>query len=286
MNFQQNKKLNEILVNAGDFGFRRRVVEVINGLGIESRDKVLDCGCGDGFYVMAIRNLYPRVKVVGVDHDEKMLVIAKKWQPEDEFATFIKADICDLHFDNNFFNKVILSEVLEHLEDDFSGLEEVFRILVPKGVLAITVPNHNYPFFWDSANWIRERLGLGHFDKDKELLAGIWSMHLRLYYPNEIINLVKKAGFKILKTKTLTHYCFPFSQILLHLGKRFYTKLYCPNSIVNTMEKFNWKKAENNRKFNFIRSLQHILQRIDQLNNKREISLPESSQSILIICQK
>ena len=39
-----------------------------------------------------------------------------------------------------------MSEVAEHLSSDIKGLKEVYRVLKPGGIIALTVPNKNYPF--------------------------------------------------------------------------------------------------------------------------------------------
>ena len=239
------KKLDKMLVNVGDLGFRRRVVEIIRGLEVEEGEVILDCGCGEGFYVMVISQLFPKVKIVGFDHDKSLLEKAKKWVGNNKNVTWVLGDIYEIPYPNSYFDKVILSEVLEHIPNDKRALKEVKRVLKPNGKIAITVPNHNYPFFWDPLNWIREHLGLGHFSSKSGFLGGIWAMHLRLYYPWEIEKLIKEVGFKIEEIKGLTHYCFPFNHNILYLGKKFYTHLPVPKSVYNSMEKFEWKKAKN-----------------------------------------
>lgn len=278
--------LKRILVNVGDLGFKRRVLEIVKNLDLKENDKVLDCGCGEGFYLMVLNSLFPKLKITGYDNDAKMLSKAGKWLKGKKNIQIINGDICKIPFKNKTFDKIILSEVLEHLNDDYSALLEVKRILKPGGKVVITVPNHNYPFFWDPLNWTRERLGLGHFNKDIELLAGLWSMHLRLYYPKELESLAKKAGFKIEKIKILTHYCLPFTQVILHLGKNFYTKLPVPKSVVNTMEKFNWKKASTKKSLNILRVGLKIFEKVDLFNEKNNFGLDKSSLGILLVLQK
>lgn len=286
MNKQQKNKLEKILVNVGDLGFRRRVVEIISGLEIKEGERILDCGCGEGFYVMVIDSLFPKVKIVGFDYDRSILKKAKKWLQKRRNITWILGDIYQIPFKDNYFDKIILSEVLEHLPDDLEALKEVKRVLKPGGTLAITVPNHNYPFFWDPLNWIGEHLGLGHFSPQSGLLGGIWAMHLRLYYPQEIKQLAERASLKIKKIKALTHYCFPFNHNILYAGKQFYTRLPVPKSVTETMEKFNWQKTGSEKtKLNPIRTVFKIFEAIDGLN-ERVLKLSESSMGIFLLCEK
>ncbi len=111
-------------------------------------------------------------------------------------------------------------------------------------------------------------------------------MHLRLYYPNEIKQLVRKAGLKIKKMKVLTRYCFPFNHNILYFGKQFYTKLSVPKSVVKTMEKFDWQKmVKEKAKFNPIRTAFRVFEMIDKLDN-HQIKLSESSMGVFLLCEK
>ena len=287
MDKRREKKLKEMLVNVGDLGFRRRVLEIVRGLEIKDGELVLDCGCGEGFYVMVISQLFPNVKIVGFDHDKSLLEKAKKWVGNNKNVTWVLGDIYKIPYPDNYFDKIILSEVLEHIPDDKRALKEVKRVLKPRGKIAITVPNHNYPLFWDPLNWVREHLGLGHFSCKSGFLGGIWAMHLRLYYPWEIENLVKEVGLKIEEIRGLTHYCFPFNHNILYLGKQFYTHFPVSKSVYNSMEKFAWKESTNSLGFfaSIIKKVFEIFKLIDKLN-ERKISVSKSSMCILIFGKK
>lgn len=58
--------------------------------------------------------------------------------PSNESA--IKVDIQKMPFDNNEFDLVIANHVLEHIESDVRGLEEVFRVLCPGGHAILQTP--------------------------------------------------------------------------------------------------------------------------------------------------
>jgi len=232
--------LEKILSKVGDLSFRRRILTLLDYLEVKPTDKVLDAGCGEGFYVMLLDELYG-CQVVGLDNDHRILERAKKWVREKPNIKFLIGDVTKLPFENEIFDKIILSEVLEHVPDDRKALAEMYRVLKPEGILGITVPNHDYPLLWDPLNWMREHLGLGHFSPDSGFFGGIWAMHLRLYYPNEIKKLVETAGFRIEKIEGLTHYCLPFNHNILYLGKQFYTRHPVPKSISLAMEKFEWE---------------------------------------------
>lgn len=233
-------KLERVLSKVGDLSFRRRILTLLDYLDVKPSNKVLDAGCGEGFYLVLLDELYG-CQVVGLDNDPKILERAKKWVKEKSNIKFAVGDVTNLPFENESFDKIILSEVLEHVPDDKKALSEVYRVLKKGGVLGITVPNHNYPLLWDPLNWIGEHLGLGHFSPESGFFGGIWAMHLRLYYPQEIKKLVEEVGFKVEKIEGLTHYCLPFNHNILYLGKQFYTKLPISDSVSASMEKFEWE---------------------------------------------
>ncbi len=52
----------------------------------------------------------------------------------------VKADICDLPFDDDSFDVVFCNHVLEHIEDDNKAMSELFRVLKPGGFGIFQIP--------------------------------------------------------------------------------------------------------------------------------------------------
>ncbi len=137
----------------------------------------------------------------------------------------IKADATNLPFSDKTFDRVIASEILEHIPNDQKAISEIYRVLKPGSIAMITVPNKNYPFFWDPLNWLLERIYSWHVPSNIWWLAGIWADHERLYDENGLKNKLEKVGFKIEKVWYSTHFCFPFSHFLLYgIGKNLVEK--------------------------------------------------------------
>jgi len=133
-------------------------------------------------------------------------------------VTLTRGNIYRLPFPDNSFAGVILSEILEHIDDDVPGLREVRRVVKPGGVVAITVPNAHYPFGWDPINKPLEKVLLRHIGRGP--LAGIRANHVRLYAQDELREAVARAGFEIEAERSFTHYSFPFIHNLVYgLGK-------------------------------------------------------------------
>lgn len=219
LSMHTKKKLETLLANTGDMALKRRARRIIEELNPRDGEKILDVGCGDGFYLHLLSNLGINLKLTGADLDEKALESARKNLKGKKIKLVKNADLMKrLPFKDNSFDKIVMSEVAEHLPDDVKGLKEVKRVLRLGGTLVLSVPNHNYPFFWDPVNWTLEHLFGTHIKSG--FWAGLWSQHERLYEPSEIKKVTVNAGFKVEKVESLTWWCVPFNHNLLHLAAR------------------------------------------------------------------
>lgn len=280
---EKKDKLDKILSKTGDLNFRRRILTMLEYLDIKDSDHILDMGCGEGFYTMIFSELY-ECKVTAADYDDHILDMARKWIKESNRVKIVKADICNLDFPDNTFNKIVCTEVLEHIDDDEKAVQELYRVLKPGGVLAATVPNKNYPFVWDPLNKVREGLGLGHFDPKNGLWGGIWAYdHKRLYLPEDFRLLFESHKFKVEEIKVLTHYGVPFNHLVLYIGKQAYTTLPVPDSVKLSMEKFSWNEEPKQNKKTIVGNLIDIAFKffkfVDSFND-REFSLDTSTMAV------
>lgn len=120
---------------------RRSFLKFVNA---QPTDHIADIGCETGFMVHA---LAPKTaKVVGIDIDEAMLELAREaaHHPNVEFKTsdLYQLDLPDAHFD-----KVICSEVLEHIPEVERAISELIRITKPGGYIYISLPNDSLILF-------------------------------------------------------------------------------------------------------------------------------------------
>ena len=60
--------------------------------------------------------------------------------PSRYYSTTVKADICGLPYQNEMFDIVICSHVLEHITDDKKAISEICRVLKPNGTAYIMIP--------------------------------------------------------------------------------------------------------------------------------------------------
>lgn len=107
---------------------------------------VLDLGCGEGRHAI-IAYLAGDVTVVALDPSHRDIDIARDRfrQFRDPEATakslsFTLGSGLHLPFADRTFDRVICSEVLEHVPDYETVIQEIHRVLKPGGLLAVSVP--------------------------------------------------------------------------------------------------------------------------------------------------
>jgi SAM-dependent methyltransferase len=177
--------------------------------------RVLDLGCGRGF-ALALLDAFGAAPLAGVDCDATALGVARTALPQG--VAIARADAARTPFRDACFERVLCSEVLEHVADDAAVLREIRRVLVPGGRVAITVPNADYPILWDPVNKLLERVAATHVRRGP--LAGIWAGHLRLYGEAELRARVESAGLTVLEVRRTTRHALPFHHLLVYgIGK-------------------------------------------------------------------
>lgn len=155
-------------------------------LGVLPGDRVIDLGCGGGRHAF---EAYRRgAEVVAFDQDvnelsgvERMFVaMAEAGEvPGCASATTVAGDIADLPFPDDYFDRVIASEVLEHIEDDDRAIAELVRVVRPGGTVAVTVPR-----------WLPERVCWLLSDAYYQVDGG----HVRIYRTDELVRRFRARG--------------------------------------------------------------------------------------------
>ncbi len=240
MTKKQLQKLEQLLDHVGDIALRRRARKMIIDLDPKPGDKILDVGCGDGFYLFLLSNLGIKLKLFGTDFDPLALKSAKV-NLAGKKIPLKQADLMKkLSFKDNFFDKVVMSEVAEHLPNDVKGIREVARVLKKNGILCLTVPNANYPFLWDPVNKLMELFTRDHI-KDG-FWAGLWFNHIRLYTVDQMQKVVEKAKLKVEKAESLTFWCLPFNHHIVNLAARIVYGKGTSEKIVKAISKYHVKQ--------------------------------------------
>ena len=225
--------------NEADMAFKRRVKTIFDFINPSDEMRILDLPCGRGFYLNMLRQVCD-CQLVGADLDWQVVKIARQVLANLAGIQLQRSSIYAMPYRRDCFDAVILSEVLEHIHDDVRGLKEAFRVLKPGGVLAVTVPNANYPLLWDPINKVLERLFNRHIERGP--LAGLWANHVRLYSASQLRRAVETAGFNIEEERSMTHHCFPFIHNLIYgLGKPLLESKALPQSMRAVADRHDFK---------------------------------------------
>lgn len=125
----------------------------------------------------------------------------------------VKADICNLPFDDNSFNVVFCNHVLEHIIDDTNAMQELYRVLKKGGFGIFQIPqdlSREKTFEDNTITNRRERAEIfGQYD------------HVRVY-GRDYFNKLRSVGFEVdeidytkkITREKLERYCLMKNEIL------------------------------------------------------------------------
>ncbi|MBN8592546.1 MAG: methyltransferase domain-containing protein [Anaerolineae bacterium] len=228
--------------NEADMAFKKRVQTIFDWINPQDDDLILDCACGRGFYLNMLRYV-SKCRLIGLELDWPVIQKAQQNVGHLPDLLLTNANIYQLPYADDTFDGVILSEILEHVDRDVDGLKEVFRVLKPGGVVAVTVPNANYPFWWDPINRTLESVFHTHIQHGP--LAGIWANHVRLYTAEQLRSSVSAAGFAVEEERAFTHHSFPFiHNIVYGLGKPLLESGALPAAMANAADRTAFDKND------------------------------------------
>jgi len=159
-------------------------------LGLKSGDKILDLGCGFGRHAFEAARRGASVVALDAGRDEvegvaatfAAMVEAGELSSENLHVAAVQGDALAIPFPDGTFDRVICSEVLEHIPDDIGAMRELARVLRPGGTMAITVPR----FGPELINWALS-------DAYHNVPGG----HIRIFRKSQIKKRLTSVGMKV-----------------------------------------------------------------------------------------
>ena len=125
----------------------------------------------------------------------------------------VKADICNLPFEDNQYDVLFCNHVLEHIPDDTKAMQELYRVLKPGGMAILQIPqdlNRATTFSDDSITDEKERAAIfGQYD------------HVRVY-GRDYFDKLRSIGFTVIEEdytqkispELVTKYCLAPGEII------------------------------------------------------------------------
>ncbi len=122
--------------------------------------KVLDIGCGPGFFTIILSE--KGYDVTAFDYSPDMLKEAEKnVQNSGYSAKFVRGDAQNLPFEDEEFDIIVSRNLTWNLESPKKAYEEWLRVLKPKGIIINCDGNHYSYMYRDEYELEREQWGLG-----------------------------------------------------------------------------------------------------------------------------
>jgi SAM-dependent methyltransferase len=156
-------------------------------LGLKRGDAILDLGCGFGRHAYEAARRGAHVIALDAGEDEvdgvvgtfAAMVEAGELEGTNALVGVVQGDALQLPFPNGSFDRVICSEVMEHIPNDVGAMTELTRVLRPGGTMAITIPR----FGPELINWALS-------DEYHMVKGG----HVRIYRRRVIESRLAKTG--------------------------------------------------------------------------------------------
>lgn len=163
---------------------RRRLTHIRRMIAATSNDKILEVGCGGGH----VLRMFPDSDLTGVDVSGEMLAKARR-NLQGLRVKLLKGELHELDLKAASFDKIICTEVLEHVVDPESILEQIRVLLAPGGRAVVTIPNDH---LINGLKSIVRKSGLALIPPFRRISWGGDHYHLHVWRTDEMRRLLAR----------------------------------------------------------------------------------------------
>jgi SAM-dependent methyltransferase len=166
---------------------RRRILrQIIQHVLPPNREtRIIDIGCGTGANIASLADSY---RCFGMDTSAEGIALARQRFPHVSFLCGQAPE--DFGPEQQSAQMFLLTDVLEHVPDDFLFFSKLWQALMPGSYMLLTVPA-------DESLWSEHDVSFGHYRRyDAPRLARVWeglpvTVRLLSYYVSRLYPLVK-----------------------------------------------------------------------------------------------
>ena len=172
--------------------------ELINLMNIQSPDKIIDVGSGTGDLIKIILDSGFKNSIYSIDLNNEMLKYGKA-RFKNKKVKFINANAEKLPFENNSFDKYIISFCLRNVTDIKKALTEAYRVLKPGGIFyclefsnpeSIIVDKIYKNYKKNIIPWIGEKIS-----NNKQAYSYLEESIDQFPNQETLLSIIKKTGF-------------------------------------------------------------------------------------------
>jgi SAM-dependent methyltransferase len=152
-------------------------------LDVRPGHRVLDAGCGEGRHCFGAMSR--GAEVVGLDLDLDSIrtpskILRSRGREGGRLGAMLQGDAFRLPFADASFDRIICSEVMEHVHDYRAAIRELARVARPGARIAVTIPTA-------TSEHLYLRLGDEYFESP--------GGHIRIFRPRDLAEGLAAAGF-------------------------------------------------------------------------------------------
>lgn len=211
--------LNHALSMGIDKGWRKKS---ILSLKKNNPQSILDIATGTGDLALLAYKLLKPKEILAIDLSEKMMDIGRKKvlkENLDNVISFKKQDCLNLDIADNSFDAAIVAFGVRNFEDLDKGLQEILRVLKPKGQLMILELTTPKSFPMKQAYWLYSKIfipTIGRFiSKDKAAYSYLPKSIQLFPQGKEMADILLRNGFQ-----DATYKRYTFGICTMYLGNK------------------------------------------------------------------